>query len=117
MAITEVRDDDYCIQYESSSATAIFEGKLSLRGPAEYAPIADLLESVVLSEPEHLTLNLQKLQFLNSSGIRVLSKFIFNLKKKTEIRVTVLGTKDIAWQSKSLKNLKKFMPELTLTIE
>lgn len=118
MTIAEIREDDYCIQYDSSLTTVYFEGKLSLRDPSEYSPISDFLENVVNSKSGDLTLDLQKLEFLNSSGIRVLSKFVSNMKKnKTDIQLTVLGSKDIAWQSKSLRNLQKFMPNLVLAIE
>ncbi len=118
MVTKEVREDDYCIRYEASSTTVLFEGKLSLRDPSEYTPMTDLLEEVLDTEPTHLTLDLQKLEFLNSSGIRVLSKFVSSLKKKkSDIQLTILGSTQIAWQGKSLKNLQKFLPSLILTLQ
>ncbi|MDJ1178065.1 STAS domain-containing protein [Roseofilum sp. BLCC_M91] len=118
MTITELREDDYCIHYDSSLTTVFFEGKLSLRDPSEYRPITEFLENVVNSKSEDLTLDFQKLEFLNSSGIRVLSKFVSNLRKnKIEVQLTVLGSKEITWQSKSLRNLQKFMPNLVLNFQ
>jgi len=118
MTITELREDDYCIHYDSLLTTVFFEGKLSLRDPAEYSPISDFLENVVHSQSGDLTLDFQKLEFLNSSGIRVLSKFVANLRKsKIEIQLTVLGSKQMTWQTKSLRNLQKFMPSLVLNIQ
>ena len=120
MTITELREDDYCIHYDSSvtTTTVYFEGKLSLRDPSEYSSISNLLENVVNSKPEDLTLNLQKLEFLNSSGIRVLSKFVHQLNKSNiDIKLTVLGSEEVSWQTKSLPNLRKFMPTLVLNIQ
>ncbi|HBQ98151.1 MULTISPECIES: slr1659 superfamily regulator [unclassified Roseofilum] len=118
MTITELREDDYCIQYDSSLTTVFFEGKLSLRDPSEYSHISDFLEDIVHSKAGDLTLDFQNLEFLNSSGIRVLSKFVANLRKNAiDIQLTVLGSKEFTWQSKSLRNLQKFMPSLVLNIQ
>ncbi len=117
MAIEEIKDKDYTVQYDPESSTVDFIGLLSLGGPKEYAPITDLLNKIADSKPEQMTLNLRKLEFLNSSGISMLSKFVLGLRKKKGIQLVVLGSNEIPWQGKSLKNLQKFLPSLKLEIE
>ncbi len=71
---------------------------------------------VIAQSPPSLTLNLTKLKFLNSSGISTISKFIVGLRKQPPLQVVVLGSKDIPWQGKSLKNLDKLLPSLQLEL-
>lgn len=117
MAIEEIKDKDYTVQYDPDSNTIGFEGLLSLGGAKEYAPITDLLNRVVADEPEQMTIDLRKLEFLNSSGISMLSKFVLGLRKKKGTQLVILGSDDMPWQGKSLKNLQKFLPSLKLEIE
>jgi hypothetical protein len=117
MGIQEIKGEDYSVQYDPESVTFYFIGELSLGGPADYAPIAELLENVANQEPSTITLNLKKLEFLNSSGISMLSKFAISVRKKKTVQVLVLGSNHISWQEKSLKNLEKLLPSLKLKID
>jgi hypothetical protein len=60
---------------------------------------------------------LRNLVFVNSSGISMLSKFVLSMRKKTGVQLVVLGSNDMPWQGKSLKNLEKLLPGLKLEIE
>jgi hypothetical protein len=102
---------------DEPSTTVNFQGELSLGGPSEYEPIATLLNTVAETNPATMTLNLKNLGFLNSSGISMLSKFVLSLRKKKGIQLIVLGSNDMPWQGKSLKNLEKLLPGLTLEID
>jgi len=117
MAIEEIKDSDYQVQYDSDSNIVNFSGLMSLGGPQGYAPITELLNKIAANEPEQITLNLRQLEFLNSSGISMLSKFVLGLRKKKAIQLIILGSSEMPWQSKSLKNLQKFLPSLKLEIE
>jgi hypothetical protein len=110
----EISTEHYSICYDPATATLTFAGSLRLGGPAEYGPIAKLLSDVGDLKPPKITLNLQKLEFLNSSGISMLSKFVIEVRKKAGVQITVLGSHSIPWQGKSLKNLQKLMPALVL---
>lgn len=116
MGIQEIKGKDYSIHYDLESVTVCFQGELSLGGPAEYAPIAELLDEVANSEPPTITLNLKNLKFVNSSGISMLSKFVISVRKKKTIQLLVLGSNDVLWQQKSLKNLEKLLPTLKLEL-
>jgi hypothetical protein len=117
MGIQSIKGEDYSVEYDPESVTVSIQGELSLGGPSDYAPIAQLLEEVTNEQPSTITLNLKKLDFLNSSGISMLSKFTINVRKKKTIQVLVIGSNDIPWQEKSLKNLEKLLPSLKLELE
>ena len=116
MAENKIQGEDYLVEFELDSNAIIFKGELSLSGPQEYSPIRDLLESVAENDPENMTINLKELHFLNSSGISMLSKFVISLRKKKKLQLIILGSEQIPWQKKSLKNLQKFLPGLKLEI-
>ncbi|HEY9667034.1 MAG TPA: hypothetical protein V6C91_09525 [Coleofasciculaceae cyanobacterium] len=113
----EIKSKDYSVYYDSVSEAVICQGSLRLNGVDEYAPIVQLLNDIADQEPPKITLNLRKLEFLNSSGINVISKFVIKVRQKGNIPMLVLGSKDIPWQSKSLKNLQRLMPKLELELE
>lgn len=113
----EIKGEDYTVQYDSEQVRVDFQGEMALGGPAEYQPITDLLNDIADSAPAQMTLNLRELEFLNSSGISMLSKFVLSLRKKQDIDLVVLGSSDMPWQSKSLQNLKKLLPTLTLEVD
>ncbi|MDJ1171559.1 hypothetical protein PMG71_19190 [Roseofilum sp. BLCC_M154] len=108
---------EYKIDYNPDASTINFVGELSLNGASEYDPIKNFLDRIADSEPSHLTLNLKELNFLNSSGISLITKFVIGLRKKPNIKLTVEGSVDVPWQGKSLKNLQKFLPNLELIVE
>ncbi|MCW6052099.1 hypothetical protein QUB60_23190 [Microcoleus sp. A2-C5] len=112
----EIKTEDYEICYDPATATVSFVGSLRLSGAEDYAPIVQLLGEVADVEQAKITLNLQQLEFLNSSGINMLSKFIIEVRKKAGITMAVKGSQRIAWQGKSLKNLQRLMPALQLEL-
>ncbi|CCQ55361.1 MULTISPECIES: slr1659 superfamily regulator [Crocosphaera] len=113
----EIKTDDYCVTYHPETATVSFGGSLRLGGTEEYKPIVDLLDEAAGNDPETITLDLKALEFLNSSGISMLSKFVISIRKKKNSSITVKGSNEFAWQGKSLKNLQRLMPTLTLEFE
>ncbi len=116
LAMSEVKGEDYRVWYDDSTSTINCKGSLRLGGADEYAPIVQLLEGAIASPPITLVLNLTELEFLNSSGINMLSKFVIKARQKDGVKITVRGSETIPWQSKSLKNLQRLMPSLVLEI-
>lgn len=110
----EITGDTYKVYYETSSATINFHGSLRLNGMEEYASILKLLTDVIDSNPARVTINLMHLDFLNSSGITMLSKFVIGMRSNKSVHMMILGANSIPWQSKLLKNLQKLMPSLNL---
>jgi hypothetical protein len=117
MNVQEIKGEDYTVQYIPESVTVKLQGELSLTGSADYAPIAQLLNQIAELNPPTMTLDLTKLEFLNSSGISMISKFAISMRKRSQIQLSVVGSDEIAWQRKSLQNLLKLCPNLQLTLE
>jgi hypothetical protein len=112
----EIKTEDYSVVYNTSATAVVCQGSLRLNGMEEYSSILQLLYDVVEQEPAELTLNLKDLKFLNSSGISMLSKFVIEVRKKRNIQMSVIGSKEIPWQTKSLRNLQRLMPSLKLEL-
>lgn len=110
----EIKGGTYRVWYDSDESTVHFEGILRLAGSEEYQPIEKLLERILEANPKKFFLDLRTLSFLNSSGINVLYKLAIATKKQSDIQFTVLGSKSMSWQGKSLSNLKKFNPILEI---
>lgn len=112
----EIQSENYHISYDSQTMIVNFRGSFRLNGMKDYEPIVDFLNQVAEQNPPTIILDLQKLEFLNSSGISILSKFIINIRKKQTTHIIVKGSKKIPWQDKSLKNLQRLMPTLVLEL-
>ena len=65
----------------------------------------------------YFTLDVRALQFLNSSGINMLYQLVIKARRMGDVRMRVIGSKEVAWQSKSLANMTRFMPGLELVLE
>jgi hypothetical protein len=117
MEMEEIKTEDYCVTCQSDSATIRFEGTLRLQGMNEYAPLVAMLDALAEHNPEIITLDLQELKFLNSSGINMLSRFVIKMRKQGSSQLIVRGSLTYPWQSKSLKNLERLMPGLKLEFE
>ncbi|WP_017304230.1 slr1659 superfamily regulator [Spirulina subsalsa] len=113
----EIKTNSFEVEYNKEINTVKFQGSLRLSGMDEYAPIVELLNQIADQNPSTLTLDLRALEFLNSSGINVLSKFVIRVRQNKEMGLTVQGSEEIAWQTKSLKNLQRLMPSLTLELQ
>ncbi len=109
-----IKTDDYHIWYDQDNNIVYFEGSLRLNGVGEYAPIISLVDAVVDKHPEQVSWDLRKLEFLNSSGINVLYKFVLSMRKKGRNAMKVVGSNTVPWQQKSLANMKKFLPSIEL---
>lgn len=113
----DIKTDDYTVEYAPETTTVKVQGALRLSGADEYAAIAQLLNDVVDQNPEKITLDLKGLEFLNSSGINMFSKFVIRVRQQGNIGIAIQGSKAIPWQGKSLKNFQRLMPTLQLDID
>lgn len=111
-----IEDNGYKVECNPETSTVIFQGALRLPGSKEYAPIEGLLLDLIKQSPETITLDLQQLNFLNSSGISMLLKFAVNARSLKTTQVVVLGSNEISWQSKSLRTIERLLPSVQLTL-
>ncbi|MCY4263526.1 MAG: hypothetical protein OXE78_01550 [Gammaproteobacteria bacterium] len=110
----EIKTGEYRIWSEES--TIHFEGTMRLSGMEAYEPILKLMDEVLDQSPDQINLNLLELEFLNSSGINLLARFVIKVRKLGSTKISVKGSKRIPWQSKSLPNLNRLHPDLTLSV-
>lgn len=108
-----IEGDGYRAEFNADTRCVSLEGSLRLGGLTEYAPISQLLEQAAAGR-DALTVDLSKLEFLNSSGIATLSKFVITVRNHKRCALTIRGSQNIPWQGKSLNNLKRLMPALEL---
>ena len=113
----DIIHDDYQVRYDAATATVCCQGSFRLRGTEEYAPILQVLTAAADAQPATLTLDLRALQFLNSSGINTLAKFVLHARQYSATQVVMKGSHQFPWQEKSLKNFQRLLPELHLEIE
>ncbi len=112
----EIKSDDFRVWYEPEDSTVFCNGYLRLDGTEEYKPIMDLLIGAITDQPT-ITVNLRKLEFLNSSGISMLSMFVIKVRQNGGIKLIFEGSSKILWQTKSLKNLQRLMPTIQLDFD
>lgn len=108
--------DGYQIEFDEQGGRVRMCGSLRLGGLAEYAPLAQLLDEALVGR-QALQVDLAELEFLNSSGIATLSKFVINARSRKECELTIRGSEEVPWQGKSLNNLKRLMPALALRFD
>jgi hypothetical protein len=113
----DITHAEYHVTYDPTTATVRCHGSFRLRGTEEYAPILQVLTTAADAKPAILTLDLRTLQFLNSSGINTLSKFVLQVRKHNASQVVIQGSRQFAWQEKSLKNFQRLLPGLQLEID
>jgi hypothetical protein len=108
---------EYSAQFVQYSSVFLgLEEALRLPSIEAYQPILDILLSAIASAPPVLTIDMQQLQFLNSSGMSMLLMFVVKVRDKGSIHMVIKGSQGIPWQTKSLKNLPRLMPDMVLAM-
>ncbi|GAA0594078.1 slr1659 superfamily regulator [Caenispirillum bisanense] len=109
---TNITGATHAAAYDAATGTVRLSGIMRLNGMTEYAPVVALL-SRSIAEHQSVTVDLTALEFLNSSGIAVLSKFVIEARNKS-VALTIRAARAVPWQSKSLVNLQRLMPALVM---
>lgn len=107
----ECKGPDYRVWMEPGTSVVCFQGVLRLPGVQAYQEITDLLTRA--ADAPSVTLDVRALQFLNSAGINMMYKFALSLRNKGA-GLIVKGSNDVGWQSKSLRNLGRFVDSFEL---
>jgi hypothetical protein len=75
-----------------------------------------MLKETLVSRATPIVLDLRELDFLNSSGITMLSRFLIEARDHTGIDIHVLASGAVPWHARSLKNLQRLMPTLSIRL-
>lgn len=94
-----------------------FHGKINMANPGViFGPYFDELhEKIVENEVVDVTADFTDLQFLNSSGLKAIIKWIMKdaaLSEDEQYSILILYNKDIGWQETSLTTFKDLVPDL-----
>jgi hypothetical protein len=108
--------ESFAVELEDANSIVVFKGALRLSGTEDYAPILDLLKSTLADPAKTIVLDLRALDFLNSSGITMFSRFVIEARDEAGINLQILASESIHWHARSLKNLQRLMPALTIQL-
>ena len=111
-----IHGESFEIRLEEENSTVLFKGALRLSGTEDYAPILDMLKETLIGPPKLIVLDLRELDFLNSSGITMLSRFVIEARDRAGIDVQVLASESVPWHARSLKNLQRLLPTLSIRL-
>lgn len=106
---------NYQLNYDPIQGNIALSGNLRLQGAQAYQEIMDVLEQASATHQE-LLLDLRGLEFLNSSGINMLAKFVISMRQHDDKILTIYGSNRHTWQRRSLFNLQRLMPTLHLLV-
>jgi len=116
MVSQTIKGEEFSVDLNGSTQTIHFKGTVRLQTGEDYAPIVALLNKGIEEASGELLLDFRQLNFLNSSGINAISKFVISARKDDRPGLKVIGNKDIYWQQKSLQNLQKLWAKVQIEI-
>ena len=111
-----IHGESFDVRLEEENSTILFKGALRLCGTDDYAPILDMLKETLTSPAMPIVLDLRELDFLNSSGITMLSRFVMEARDHPGIDLQVLASEAVPWHARSLRNLQRLMPGLSIRL-
>jgi hypothetical protein len=114
--VKNITGESFEIRLEEDNCTVFFKGALRLSGTEDYAPILDLLKETLTDSTAPVVLDLRELDFLNSSGITMFSRFVIEARDHAGVNLQVLASEAVPWHSRSLKNLQRLMPSLSIRL-
>ena len=107
-----ISGESFEIRLEEDNSTVFFKGALRLSGTEDYAPILEMLKGTLINPPAPIVVDLRELDFLNSSGLAMLSRFVIEARNQSGINLHVFASGSIPWHARSLQNLQRLMPAL-----
>ncbi len=111
-----ITGESFEVRLEEQTSTVHFKGALRLTNSEDYAPILELLEETLSNGSQMIVVDIRELDFLNSSGITMLSRFVIEVRGRMMAELRFLASKNISWHARSLTNLQRLMPALTISL-
>ncbi|MRX37364.1 hypothetical protein [Aminobacter sp. MDW-2] len=110
----DIKTDEYSAWIEGTDL--YLSGVMRLENKAA-SEITSLVRDLLSSGPPVLTVHLSDLEFLNSQGRNILAKLVIEARNHPQVRMVFRGNSNIAWQERSLPNLKRIYPGLVLLMD
>ena len=111
-----ISGESFEVHLMDDGSTVVFKGALRLTGMEDYTPILNLLKETLANRCSVVVLDLRELDFLNSSGITMFSRFVIEARDRAGVNLQFLASEAIPWQVRSLKNLQRLMPAITVEV-
>jgi hypothetical protein len=111
-----INGESFEVRLEEENFTVFFKGALRLSGMEDYAPILEMLKGTLTNPVAPIVLDLRELDFLNSSGITMFSRFVIEARDRAGVNLQFIASESIPWQARSLKNLQRLMPSLEISV-
>jgi hypothetical protein len=111
-----IKGESFEIDLGADNSTVVFRGALRLSGMEDYAPILDLVKTTLADPAKPIVIDVRELDFLNSSGITMFSRFVIEARDHAGIDLRFLASESIHWHARSLKNLQRLMPALVIQL-
>ncbi len=114
----EIMDEKFHVRYDAATGTIACQGIMDMRDKKGYQPVADLFDEVIEQSPPIITLDIRKLEFLNSTGITTIgSGLVIKIRNKGLSTLVIRCSKDFPWQARSMKGISKLMREIELRFD
>ncbi|MCC5813633.1 MAG: hypothetical protein JJT78_02675 [Leptospira sp.] len=110
----EVKTEEYSAYYDPAEKKVVMTGSMRLQNLASYEEIKKVLKTGIENTNDQMTVDIQNLNFMNSSGITTLSLFLIECRNKKYTPVRILGSAKVSWQIKTVLNFKKLWVDLVL---
>jgi hypothetical protein len=114
--VKNINGESFEIRMDDDNAIVFFKGALRLSGMDDYAPILRMLKETLVRPAVPIVLDLRELDFLNSSGITMFSRFVIEARDHVGIDLKFLASASVPWHARSLKNLQRLMPSLNVCL-
>ena len=111
-----IHGESFDIRLDEDISTVSFKGALRLSGTEDYAPILNMLKETLIHPTAPIILDLRGLDFLNSSGITMFSRFVMEARNHTGIDLHFVASEAVPWHARSLRNLQRLMPALNIRL-
>jgi len=111
----KISGNDFRMSYENEVIR--ISGKLSLM-LEDYSEIEAFFENIVASQPHKLTLDIRELEYLNSSGIKVLCvNLILEAAENNDLSMTICCSNRFTWQRETVPTFQALMDHLEIKFE
>ncbi|MCP5098913.1 MAG: methyltransferase domain-containing protein [Chloroflexi bacterium] len=106
----------YALNYDPLDQQIIFEGTLRPISSGEITSLVDYLKKIHDQVSGKLSLNFQRLRYVNAAGVKALSLFIAYARKQNSLNITVVASSVVAWSERVLPNLKAIWDKVDFSV-